>query len=377
MLFNDHEARRLMNSLLKHDFDRLIKTAQGMDIARGNLVLLDIAEKLLNAMPISDIYAGRPDAELFLKDATNLDALLFFLQTKEFKYGDKLLVYPGIAQGIGGSQFVPDLKIYLPYPNETNPQYYVYKDGLIAYLHDLEAKLGDDAFGKKKLSDLIQEVQTKLHITVPPAGSMEVHYPTAEEAAKKQEAGPDNTFAIPESAVSEQKSSLHSQLTMEQRNQLDQVLGSFPLHTDHINLQEIMAWADRWAQVATSIRGGASQLAIEAVRTITPALQNLISHYHNLNFIPLPSDAQAMIGLVHTALAGFSVNPRYEALQFVAALIGVMNNIRAMLLNIKDIMPDLPKPILDALNRQVGSGYSIWQQNYSDLQDLYRQLGGR
>ena len=389
---NQEDIQLLFNDLLRQDLTHLSKLAQTTDITRGNQILLGIAEKLLNALPTSDIYAERPDAELFIKDLTNLDSLLFFLQTKEFKFNGRMVVYsetPGpslqrtMGEGVAYHSLPPEeQKLYVPYPDATNPKYFVYKDGLIAYLHDLSAKLINDPFGQKKINDLVQEIETKLKFTVPPPGPSEVDYTkttdkTAPTEQKPTPAGQPN--AVPASFKQNDQAVAvsYTHLSPQQQEEFSRVLGAFPLHPDRINYQEIINWTEQWSQlVAASIKDGPARLAVIAVRSIPPALQNLISHF-NTSYIPLPEDAQGMVGLVHNLRGADSRNPTWEALQLIAALIGVMPLIRTMLVNVKDVMPDLPDNILKDLNRQVGEGNSIWQQNYGDLQDLYRQLGGR
>jgi len=120
----------------------------------GAQEIKDLAAKLVanlqEQLSVPKFTSEKPNADLRMQ-AKDLNSMLAFLRLKGIAYNDLKIVYPNDATHEKRTEKTIDSnfelsskdpkiqELYAPYPDE-NPIYFIYKDGLIAYLRDLKSK---------------------------------------------------------------------------------------------------------------------------------------------------------------------------------------------------------------------------------------------
>lgn len=143
---------------------------QSLEIAR-NLVT-NLQEQLSG----NAFSAEREDAQLFPKHLENLNKLVNFLSYNGVEYNSMLICLDVGEQSTMGAKSgtvyygsLDDTKkaLYAPYLTDNNgkPLYYIYKDGLIAYLKDLLSK-GNEILNVM-LQKIIDEANRVLQLNIP------------------------------------------------------------------------------------------------------------------------------------------------------------------------------------------------------------------
>lgn len=177
--------------------------------------VLEIAKKLVQNLQ-SEFKGGftaeRDDASLRVTHLQNLSSLLNFLSFNGIKYNNMPLVVDYTNQSGMGVSKKPSAVVYdsfddakkaqyVPYPNLENIQYYIHKNGLIAYLRDLQGK--NNPVLNAMVAKLINQVGTELQIQVPKEPPVDVAGPEDPEKQNPQlkmttkpEAATDTATAI-------------------------------------------------------------------------------------------------------------------------------------------------------------------------------------
>lgn len=148
----------------------------------------------LSSGPQESFTAEKGNANLSTKHLVDLPSLLRFLQTSGIATGGLKLVMPHATQAFGSAvQGDAEFKLlkpeqqkaYAKYPDVDgdNFQYYVYKDGLVKYIQDLEEKANtNDPRGRMMrpyLPRLLKQVNEELELTVPAAGQAKALDPSS------------------------------------------------------------------------------------------------------------------------------------------------------------------------------------------------------
>lgn len=120
----------------------------------------------------AEFTAETDNAELNAKELTSLQSLLRFLETNGISIsGHPLALRPDQHSDKGND------KLYFKYPNTNEPQFYVYKDGVIKYLQDLQSQAGEKTPRGRMLrmyvSALIKSANTELGIIIPSTSDLE------------------------------------------------------------------------------------------------------------------------------------------------------------------------------------------------------------
>lgn len=102
--------------------------------------------------------AGRDNADLSQAHVVNVNEFLYFLQFNQIKANAYNLVYKASEFIDPNGKVYPTkqdlLKMYVPYPTQGNPDYYLYKDGMISFLKELEEKAANNPMLKAVVAKL-------------------------------------------------------------------------------------------------------------------------------------------------------------------------------------------------------------------------------
>lgn len=164
-----YKDKNLIETLL-----RIAQTAQPGTPAPADLQ--NLAQKLVSNLQsqlnqTDKFTATRENADLRTVNLKNLDSLLGFLNLNGIKFNNLKIALrnEGAQAALSGRKSEGNLELdlldnsqkqlYMTYPYE-NPQYFVYKDGLIAYLRDLQSK--GNSLLKTMADKLIEQANTGL-----------------------------------------------------------------------------------------------------------------------------------------------------------------------------------------------------------------------
>lgn len=149
------------------------------ETAALNTQTFEMAKKLVGNLldqlsSDNNFSAEREDAKLFPRDLVNLNKLVHFLSINGIEY-NSMLISLDVAESLGGKSgqaYYAALQdsqkaLYAQYltDNSGKPLYYVYKEGLIAYLKDLQSK--NNAILNPMLEKIIEEANQALQLNIP------------------------------------------------------------------------------------------------------------------------------------------------------------------------------------------------------------------
>lgn len=181
-IYND---KKLIQELIKAAIPAVPLAGQSAQAAQSTLAeqnkqSLEMAKKLVanlqEQLSGNGFSAEREGAQLFPKHLENLNKLVNFLSYNGIEYNSMLISLDVSEQsamgGKSGSVYYAGLDEiakakYAPYLTDNNgkPLYYVYKDGLIAYLKDLLSK-GNEILNVM-LQKIIDEANQVLKLNIP------------------------------------------------------------------------------------------------------------------------------------------------------------------------------------------------------------------
>lgn len=146
---------------------RLIALAQ-----QSNQSFIDLAKKLVSNLLSKNITSDKPNANLYLQDLlssgkADLSALLTFLSTNGIRFANLKLAIPFGSNFEGaqgkGAEFAgltaQQKALYVAYPNNENPQFNVYKDGLLEYINSLKEQAKSNPLFAAILDKIIQQIK--------------------------------------------------------------------------------------------------------------------------------------------------------------------------------------------------------------------------
>lgn len=172
--------KNLINELLK------IAQVAGAAPQASPDQIKEVAKKLVDNLssqlntPSDTFTSTDGDVGLSTKYLVSLPALLNFLENKGIVFNNNKLVIKHASQafssGVSGDAAFTTLdpktqSLYIKYPDVENFQYYIYKDGLIKYLQDLQQKSNDNTANARMLRPyvgrLIKQVESEIELSVP------------------------------------------------------------------------------------------------------------------------------------------------------------------------------------------------------------------
>jgi hypothetical protein len=164
-----HEDKWLIQELLKlaQDTPAPVPAQPQSDAAKSLAVAKELIKNLQNELSGGFSFtAGRDNADLSQAHVVNVDELLNFLEYNQIKAnGHELVMKANVFIDPNGKikQSAQELaKWYVPYP-QVNPDYYLYKDGMIAFLKDLEEK----ATNNPMLKAIVGKLKATLSAVLP------------------------------------------------------------------------------------------------------------------------------------------------------------------------------------------------------------------
>lgn len=145
------------------------KTAQEAPKAIDPNAIKSLAGKLISNLEKSaNLTTDKTDSALYMKDLQNLDNLIFFLKSENMQYNGKLIVVNTLELDEKPDQ-------YAQYVLKTgfdalpaNTTVWIYKDGLINYLHSIQSQPDTDQ-GKlinAMVGKLIDEANKELNLNI-------------------------------------------------------------------------------------------------------------------------------------------------------------------------------------------------------------------
>jgi hypothetical protein len=204
--------------------------------------------------------AETSNAELSTKHLVSLPNLLNFLQTNGISYNGMKLVLNHATQAFSSAGQSPDpyqslspdqQKLYAKYPDVEgdNFQYWVFKDGLLKYMQDLQAKASQNTPGARILflytSKLMKEISDELEIDFTSAKSEQTGQAGQTSQQKQQEqAGAQNVAWQAGQPLSPQ-----------QTKALAPITNVYPFLPDRIDFRWIDQWLGTYFQVMQNFRG--------------------------------------------------------------------------------------------------------------------------
>jgi hypothetical protein len=231
--------------------------------------ITDIATKLFHNLQSNVSEQGQPtftaetgNAELSTKHLVSLPNLLNFLQTNGISYNGMKLVIPHATQAFSSAGQSPDQyksltpeqqKLYAKYPDVQgdNFQYWVFKDGLLKYMQDLQAKASENTPGARilrlYLDKLVSQISDELEIDFTSAKSEQAGQAgqtQQKEQAGQGQAGAQNVAWQPGQPLSPQ-----------QTKALAPITNVYPFLPDRIDFRWIDQWLNTYFQVMQNFRG--------------------------------------------------------------------------------------------------------------------------
>jgi hypothetical protein len=232
------------------------KVAQTAPSPANSLEHFDTAQKLIKNLQQQttgkDIFTSeRDNADVRATHLQNFDALLNFLSFNKIVHNGKQIV---IKENQEKSEYIKNNDAaasgYIEYP-ETGPQleYYINKDGLIAYLRDLQSK--NNPLLNAMISARINDVNSTLNLNIP------------HEAPKK------TPGVITDQVNSPQYSASHEVVNQNQnekaKNQqliLSQVMQTLPFDVHDINIKRINDFFRLYSQLMSESQSDAGRVSV-------------------------------------------------------------------------------------------------------------------
>ena len=311
---------------------QLIKSAQVPDQQH-----IELAKKLIQNLQIevaggTVFTAEREDADLDQTDLVDLSSLFYFLMYNTIRANNKSLVIK--APGFDLNQLGEDAKLYVKYPSQGEPQYYVYRDGLTAYLNDLEKRSANNPLFMANSKKLLQKVNVELPAVAKPTtpGATPGAAPGAVGDKEQQAPGTPST------------------------QDLHKLLGKFPLQEDRIDFTRIKNFLNAFQGITTQ--------SADAVNKINQALNNLSKNFTTASSQGLNVDADDLANLLGK-----------HPFAYVSALNILVGFIYGLLNDLKSINYDqMDETYQQQIDQQIGTdGSSIYAQNMFKLKRLLEQ----
>lgn len=228
--------------------------------------ITDIATKLFHNLQTNVAGGEQPtftaetnSAELSTKHLVSLSNLLNFLQVNGISYNGMKLVIAHATQAFSSAGQSPDQyksltpeqqKLYAKYPDTQNDsfQYWVYKDGLLKYMQDLQAKASENTPGSRILrlytDKLISQISDELEIDFTSTKSEQAGQAQQKEQAGQGQTGSPNAAWQPGQPLSPQ-----------QTKALAPITNVYPFLPDRIDFRWIDQWLNTYFQVMQNFRG--------------------------------------------------------------------------------------------------------------------------
>lgn len=328
----------------KNLLDELFKAGQATDPAQNSQVI-EMAKKLVKNLQTEAaggtvFTSERADAHLdqidlsIEKSESVLSNLLYFLQYNGIKANSKTLVFkaPFDLDSLGETG-----KLYVQYPEKDAPKYYVYKDGLIAYVNDLKKRAAGNPIFLANIAKLQQSIATEL-----PAAHVPSKTPHGPQDPRQQRQtrrmGPGGS----------------------RTQDLHKLLNKFPLLEDRVDFQRI----ENFIMSYTQITGESSAL----VNTIDQSLTFIHNNFGNAGSVATPLDTTP------DRIASL-LPPNAHPAAFIKHVKVLITNVNQLLTHLKSIAYDqMDEQLQQQLDRQTGTGPedggSIAYQNLSKLEGL-------
>ena len=391
----------------KNLLQQLLKLAQGALPAQPNASsrnpdqVRNIALKLINNLADNanddgkSFTAEKSDANLSTKYLENLDNLLNFLQFNGIAIGGKKLVLShapksggAMQSGIGDSEFnmmdASSKAMYAKYPEEERDaddddfQYYVYKDGIVKYLQNLQEQSAENTPRGRMLrlyvSNLQKEIEQHLKLTVPSASQKNIQTTPSNQAgnSNSQNGGQDNGAQNPYQNANYNKPNA---LTDEKGNLTEagaKLMSDtpLPLVPNQIDLSRISTYAS----VMNRIRPQSQYtlLILQGIAKLQP---------YGVAVLPLHMDTFATIDAQIRA----NTNGAQSATGLLDLVQTILSNVKQMLMQAQQIIRTGPParqreqlpPIEDQIN-------NVYVDNYNGLgalkyqeQQVYRNISNQ
>jgi hypothetical protein len=323
MSFNFLEQQKLEQFLLELELKKMAQNAT--PAPTDPAAILEVARKLMNSFTTSTLTADKPDTEVFLKDLTNLDNLLVFLNTNGLRYNGKKIsieatpAEPGmnVYKGAEFSELSDQEKaLYANYP-EANARYHVYKDGLIHYLQDLKLKGGELGASKNVIDALIAEAQSLLKIHVPQLAARPI-----EDPMKKKEPGQE-PGAAQQTAYTLVDFKPGQQLSPQQLQAVQGIGQTLPLSQDRIDFDRIRNFLETYQKMDPS------PSIMPSINNALQAVTNILQYYNQ----PAQMTNVRVRDIAEAVISNTQGTPQQKAaapngyLQYVSQLLSLVGTI--------------------------------------------------
>jgi len=314
---------------------------------------IDLAKRLIQNLQTelaggTVFTADRADADLDQVDLVDLNSLFNFLYYNGIRANNKILVFR--AQNFDLNSLGDDAKLYVPYPSD-DPDYYVYRAGLTAYLNDLKNKAANNPMLMANINRLIPRISSELpEKTAPetkPSTSTAPGQPT-------QEQDENGEYEQTSGNAGKSRGGLTTQ-------DLRKFLNRFPLLEDRIDFQRIRNFVTAYTQITGQTPG--------AINNINAELQKLNTNFKVGNAQGFPTSADEVARIIPQGVHPYA---------YFSTLYSLIVNVKQLLNYLKSANYDYMDDELKAqIDQQVGTGSNdgnaIAVQNLADLQDYMRE----
>tara|TARA_R110000868_G_scaffold99024_1_gene272579 strand:- start:8631 stop:9770 length:1140 start_codon:yes stop_codon:yes gene_type:complete len=371
-IYND---KKLIQELIKAAIPAIPLAGPAAQAAQSALAeqskqSLEMAKKLVanlqEQLSGNGFSAEREDAQLFTKHLENLNKLVNFLSDNGIEYNSMLISLNVGDQGLMGSKsgsvyyagLDPKAKEkYAQYLTDNNgkPLYYVYKDGLIAYLKDLLSK-GNEILNVM-LQKIIDEANQVLRLNIPKE--------LPKQEAPKQEGPGQPGTQNPQTPQAQP--ALSSQLFSE-------IMTSLPFHIDNIDLNRINRFFDSYLKLSDQ---ASQERALPIKSSINIARTSIGYVYNNSSSV---YRIFSLTNLNHESAALYAKDPKG---QYVRPL---LNALIQVIFHTHNVVLDLDNAYFQNSDRKVGGNnhdaykssvyqqHAIYESNLSKLRDVLNDL---
>lgn len=339
------------------------------ELAAQNRPILDAARKMIKSL--QDQASGKrvftsekDDTELRPVHFASLDSLFRFLGEEGIKVNGIQISYPYADKNspqmgssyLRGAEFdalnEQQKKSYAPYPSD-NPRFYVHKNGLIAYLRDLQDK--NIAILNPYIKKTIDQVNTELQLNMPYERPKKV-------APQTQPAGPSDQSGVEPVAYRERGRQRTPGRPSTQ--DLRKLLGKLPLLEDRVDYVRIKNFTEAYKQIT-----GQSPASIAAIDQELNKIHNTYRIGSSQGLDVDPDDLAVVL-----PKGSHPYNYVYSMYAVVYNVVQLLNYLKS---SSYDAMDDQLK---DEMDRQVGTGpqdgSSIARDNLDTIKDLMNSAKG-
>ncbi len=312
--------------------------------------------------------ADRDDANLNMTHLQNLDSLLSFLNFNKIKYnGLPLVISRGSSTTLVGGMVPGDVelnqlpeaqrKLYMPYPDALNPTHYLYKDGLVYYLKDLQSK-GDNLL-KTMTSKLIEELNFDM-------GS------ASTELKMTMQMHPDKAKTEPTAQPATQPTSSTEQINELQI--LNNIMGTLPFDVEDIDFDRIKEFFTLFTQLISGLRDEDKKSQImQEINAANTAMANTLFDSN------VPVGRFPMANLTPSLMASWLKQPSGQyAHGFWSNLLAVLDHTEHVVGRLYSIYYNRLSPAhKNAIAQQILGTNSKYLTNRRDLVDMEPHVKGR